>query len=132
MLYFQASSLRELTLPSSFTIKGQPTEDAVLCTSDKTYSLRSVVLSNSILVVTPPIGASTDVDDSEITEDVVIRDQISEVLELVPSVPKLHKLGLLLKGMEYEEGREDEDMNVDGGRVSSSSEYIFSNWIELS
>ena len=90
----------------SLTIKGQANEDAVLCTSDKTYNLRSVVLSNSVLVVTrPPIGSMEDGDA------IVIRDQLNEIIELVPTVPKLHKLTSLLKGLEYE-GHEDVDMDT--------------------
>ena len=81
------------------SIKGHPTEDAVVCTADKTYTLRSVALSNTVLVVTP---SRTDPDGT-----VHVRDQLHEVLELVPSVPKLHKLSVLLRGMEYDEGDED-------------------------
>lgn len=81
------------------SIKGHPTEDAVICTADKTYTLRSVALSNTVLVVTP---SRTDPDGT-----VHVRDQLHEVLELVPSVPKLHKLSVLLRGMEYDEGDED-------------------------
>lgn len=95
-------------------IKGQPNEDAVLCTSDKTYSLRSVVLSNSVLVVTPP--KDTEIADKGATEsqDIIIRDQIHEILELVPCLPKLQRLGGLLRGREYDEGHEeDEEMSVD-------------------
>lgn len=96
---------------ASLTIKGQANEEAVLCTSNKTYAVRSVVLSNSVLVVTRPPA------DSEVDGDaIVIRDQVNEILELTPSVPKLHKLGALLRGMEYDEGQEDGDegMDVDG------------------
>ncbi|GBE81571.1 hypothetical protein SCP_0313000 [Sparassis crispa] len=93
-------------------IKGQPNEDAVLCTPDKTYTIRSVVLSNSILVVTPPQDEeevfSQQSGRPSAAGDVVIRDQLSEILELVPSVPKLHKLDGLLRGQEYDEGHEDE------------------------
>ncbi|KIK99326.1 hypothetical protein PAXRUDRAFT_822870 [Paxillus rubicundulus Ve08.2h10] len=81
------------------SIKGHPTEDAVMCTADKTYSLRSVVLSNTVLVLTP---SRTDPDGT-----VHVRDQLHEVLELVSSVPKVHKLPVLLRGMEYDEGDED-------------------------
>ncbi|KAI9572170.1 sister chromatid cohesion protein Dcc1 [Boletus coccyginus] len=81
------------------SIKGHPTEDAVVCTADKTYTLRSVVLSNTVLVLTP---SRTDPDGT-----VHVRDQLHEVLELVPSVPKLHKLSVLLRGMEYDKGDED-------------------------
>lgn len=101
--------------PARFMVKGQPNEDAVLCTSDKTYTVRSIVLSNSVLVVTSdPGAASDDIEDAETdsdsgTQKVYIRDQLNEILELVPSVPRLHKLNSLLRGLEYDEGREDLD-----------------------
>ncbi|KAI0915788.1 hypothetical protein AcW1_003710 [Taiwanofungus camphoratus] len=103
----------------SWTIKGQPNEDAVLCTADKTYTIRSVVLSNSVLVVTPPpkAGSQSLPHELKIDEhDVIIRDQVSEVFELVPSVPRLHRLEGMLRGREYDEGHEedsDEDMSSD-------------------
>ncbi|OJA14423.1 hypothetical protein AZE42_06433 [Rhizopogon vesiculosus] len=81
------------------SIKGHPTEDAVLCTSEKTYTVRSVALSNTVLVVTP---SRSDPDGT-----VHIRDQLHEILELAPAVPKLHKLSVLLRDMEYDEGDED-------------------------
>ncbi|KAG2132008.1 sister chromatid cohesion protein Dcc1 [Suillus bovinus] len=84
---------------ASLFIKGHPTEDAVLCTLERTYAVRSVVLSNTVLVVTP---SRSDPDGT-----VHIRDQLHEILELVPMVPKLHKLSILLRGMEYDEGDED-------------------------
>ncbi|CDO77688.1 hypothetical protein BN946_scf184969.g39 [Trametes cinnabarina] len=93
---------------ASFLIKGAPDEDAVLCTSDKTYTVRSVVLSNSVCVVTRDPGDEGGGDDDE-AKDVAIRDQLKEILELVPSVPRLHKLNALLRGREYDEGHEDED-----------------------
>ncbi|KAI0661096.1 sister chromatid cohesion protein Dcc1 [Cubamyces menziesii] len=94
----------------SFTIKGSPEDDAVLCTADKTYIVRSVVLSNSVLVVTPdPADEDADNDVDEPLKDVAIRDQLSEVIELVPCVPRLHKLNAFLRGREYDEGHEDEE-----------------------
>lgn len=96
-LYQIIESASEKT--ASLFIKGHPTEDAVLCTSDKTYAVRSVVLSNTVLVVTP---SRSDPDGT-----VHIRDQLHEILELVPVVPKLHKLSILLRDMEYDEGDED-------------------------
>ncbi|KAK7470567.1 Ctf8p and Ctf18p associating protein [Stygiomarasmius scandens] len=114
----EAGSFKLLELPSDIcklledqnstpklTIKGQPGEDAVLCTNDKTYTLRSVVLSNSILVVTAPPDTSDSLDFD--ADSVVIRDQINEILEVTPTVPKLHKLGSLLRGKEYNEDEED-------------------------
>ncbi|KAH0827514.1 sister chromatid cohesion protein Dcc1 [Lanmaoa asiatica] len=93
------SAVETKTSQPILSIKGHPTEDAVVCTADKTYTLRSVVLSNTVLVLTP---SRTDPDGT-----VHVRDQLHEVLELAPSVPKLHKLSVLLRGMEYDEGDED-------------------------
>ncbi|KAF8165271.1 sister chromatid cohesion protein Dcc1 [Crassisporium funariophilum] len=88
-----------------FTIKGQPNEDAVLCTADKTYGMRSVGLSNTLLVVTavPDVNASAFSDNA-----VMIRDQLKEIVELAAAVPKLHKLSALLRDQQYDEGQEDE------------------------
>ncbi|RDX45608.1 hypothetical protein OH76DRAFT_1387628 [Lentinus brumalis] len=98
--------------PPRFTIIGATDEDAVLCTADKTYTVRSVVLSNSVLVVTSnPIEENVEGDDEPIQE-VFIRDQLKEVIELVPSVPRLHKLDSLLRGREYDEGHEYEYMET--------------------
>jgi sister chromatid cohesion protein DCC1 len=98
-----------------FAIKGHTSDDAVLCTSDKTYALRSVVLSNTTLVVTSEYAPG----------HVVIRDQLNELLELVPVIPKLHKLTSLLRGMEYDdsnlqadEGIGNHDDDDDGGEDS--------------
>ena len=44
-------------------------------------------------------------------DPIVIRDQVNEILELVPSVPRLHKLGTLLRGLEYD-GDEDKDVQI--------------------
>ncbi|KAF8263504.1 hypothetical protein EI94DRAFT_1832278 [Lactarius quietus] len=71
----------------------------------KTYDIRSVILSNNVLVVCPP----PDGDGS--SDQVVIQDSLNEMLELVPTVPRLHRLNTLLKGHEWEEGQEEEDDN---------------------
>ena len=84
-------------------IKGGPEDDAVLCTSDRTYNIRSVTLSNSVLVMSP-------VSHNDGGEDqVVIQDSLNELLELVPAVPKLHRMNVMLQEHEWEEGHEDEE-----------------------
>lgn len=98
----------------SFSIKGNSEDDAVLCTANKTYTIRSVVLSNSVLVATA--GEKHDLPPT-----VVVRDQLNEVLELVPSIPRLHKLDTLLRGKEYDErSEEDDDLYADGPTGSVS------------
>ena len=86
----------------------------MLCTADKTYTVRSVVLSNSVLVVTPDPTTPDEDEDAGDSEDpvqeVFIRDQLHDVVELVPCVPRLHKLNGLLRGREYDEGHDDEDV----------------------
>ncbi|KAF7352720.1 Glutamine synthetase [Mycena venus] len=79
--------------PLRLTIKGQSGEDAVLCTDKATYAIRSV---------------SRSVGESDI-DTVVIRDQVNEILELTPVVPKLHKLSVLLRGREYDDVHDSED-----------------------
>ena len=66
-------------------IKGGQEDDAALCTSEKTYNIRSVTLSNSVLLVSP----SPHIDGSE--NQVVIQDSLNELLEFVLAVPKLHR-----------------------------------------
>jgi sister chromatid cohesion protein DCC1 len=95
-----------LTWKHRLTIKGDPDEDAVLCSAEKTYGMRSIGLSNTLLVVTPVPDdcASQFADDA-----IVIRDQLKEITELTLSVPKLHKLSRLLRDRQYDEGLEEED-----------------------
>ena len=103
-------------------IKGQSNEDAVLCTRDRTYALRTVVLSNSVLVVTaPPDGGDSEAG----REVVVIRDQLNEILELAPTIPRLHTLDALLRGQQYDEDNEDEEMEGDEEvRTNTSRVYV--------
>ncbi|KAF9792717.1 sister chromatid cohesion protein Dcc1 [Thelephora terrestris] len=89
----------ESNSPSTWAIKGNPTEDAVLCAGDRTYSIRSVSLSNSVLVVGP----------GETQGQITIRGTNREILQVTPILPKVHKLVGLLRGREYDEGREDLD-----------------------
>ena len=63
----------------------------------------TVTLSNSVLLVSP--GPS--IDGSE--HHVVIQDNLIELLELVPVVPKLYRMNVLLKEHEWEEGHEEEE-----------------------
>ena len=73
--------------------------------------MRSIGLSNTLLVVTPVPDdcASQFADDA-----VVIRDQLKEIIELTPSVPKLHKLSRVLKDRQYDESFEEDDEDDSG------------------
>ena len=103
-------------------IKGGQEDNAVLCTSENIYNLRSVTLSNSVLLVSP----SPHINGSE--NQVVIQDSLNELLELVPAVPELHRINVLLKEHEWEEGHEDDD-DDDGFRaVSTGDEFYAAQW----
>lgn len=39
-----------------------------------------------------------------------IRDELHDIFELTPCVPKTHRIKTLLKGLEYDENAEDEDL----------------------
>jgi len=93
----------------SLCIKGDASEDAVLCTSDKTYSIRTVNLSNSVLVISPPPDTALEFSD----DSIVIRDTVNQILELAPTVPKIAKLVGLLRGREYDESHEDDGDDED-------------------
>ncbi|KZV69547.1 hypothetical protein PENSPDRAFT_652296 [Peniophora sp. CONT] len=110
----------------SLTIKGSDGEDAVLCTSEKTYTIRSVVLSNAVLVLTPPPApdslAGMDLDD--LSPRAEIQESLHEILELTPTVPKLHRLRRMLRGMEWDEGQEEGDAESDDGDNQSRRKRV--------
>ena len=120
---FLKTKLTDRTL-SRLTIKGQSNEDAVLCTADKTFSMRSIGLSNTVLVVTPV----PDVCASDFAEDaLIIRDQLNEIIELVPAVPKLHKLAAVIRDRQYGEGQED-DIEQDENAVCRFPRVLPIDW----
>ncbi|WWC88665.1 uncharacterized protein L201_003578 [Kwoniella dendrophila CBS 6074] len=75
------------------TIKGKPSDDAVLCTTNSTFLLRTVGISNSILVCRTPESDSLH----KRKETLQIRDTCHEVLECVPIAPNLERIRTILK-----------------------------------
>lgn len=84
---------------ASLTIKGQPTDEAVLCTSDTTYNIRAVQSSNSILIC----EASTSVAASSKGKgkEAEVKTTLHQTLELDLTIPKLDRISELLKGQEW-------------------------------
>jgi hypothetical protein len=87
-------------------IKGREGDDAVLCTESKTYALRSVNISNSLHVAT----GSEEVPYARTGEELFLGEAIHEIMELVPTVPKLDRLKGALRGSEY--GVEEWDTRI--------------------
>ena len=88
---------------STLVIKGQPSDDAVLCTSSSTYNIRAVKNSNSLLLCRPSKGKKLD-----------IQNTLHQTLELEITVPKLDRLSGLLKGQEWD----PEEVGEDNPKVS--------------
>ena len=80
------------------SIRGRDDDDAVLCTSNKTYNIRAVSVSNALCILTPP--------RDEESGEVVLRETASQILEITPSIPKLHRLRGLLRNSEYNDDTE--------------------------
>jgi sister chromatid cohesion protein DCC1 len=102
---FEEGSLK----PGSLQIKGRGTDDAVFTTPDSTYAIRSVSISNTIIILTSPpghsdlsISASDVAAGADEVHNLLIRDQLHEILELVPAVPRLERLEALLRSANSE------------------------------
>ncbi|KAF9207867.1 hypothetical protein BGZ49_010351 [Haplosporangium sp. Z 27] len=99
---------------SSFQVRGLESDTAVLCTSDKTFSLQRAHTSNTLMPIAPIIRQNlpgTDVDmDSDMDpfrnqyvesedpnyESQAILDILDSVLDLIPISPRLDRLAELL------------------------------------
>jgi hypothetical protein len=111
---------------SRLSIKGKEGDDAVLCTQNKTYALRSVTVSNSMVVVT----GSKSIPASN---EVYLSEEIHEIMELVPIVPKLDRINGMLRGSEYrEEDAMEEDESRDDTQVRPSiRHYLMIKWLRI-
>ena len=104
-----SSSSADNNILSKLVIKGQPNDDAVLCTDDTTYTMRSVQNSNSLLLCRPrAAGAGAGKDNGKgkgkkraTTDHLNIESTLHQTLELDLCVPRLEKIGELLRGQEW-------------------------------
>ncbi|KAK4410945.1 Sister chromatid cohesion protein DCC1 [Sesamum angolense] len=84
------------------TLRGQPDEDAVLCTVSKTYAVKFVGTSNSVFLI-PPTDKVSDLCNNK--DDNMVVSSVIKVapgcMELVEVAPKLDKLKLLLSQNPY-------------------------------
>lgn len=93
---------------ASLTIKGQPTDEAVLCTRDTTYNVRAVQSSNSILICEASTSAAASSNGKG--KAVEVQTTLHQTLELDLAIPKLERISELLKGQEWSpEATEDDE-----------------------
>ncbi|KAI9307044.1 sister chromatid cohesion protein Dcc1 [Cunninghamella echinulata] len=105
--------VQEFESGDSVTIKGLPEDEAVLCTSVSTYTVRQVYTSNSFLLLR---------NDKE--NQWHVHDDISNTVELLPCPPRLTRLNTLLSETLYT-GPENENLLSSSLSSSSSSHYTF-------
>lgn len=86
-------------------VKGKPSDDAVICTPTATYQLRSISLSNSLILFEPPAvsSASTSSSVEEVSPpELQVQDTLHEILELLPIVPRVVRIEKILKDSAWE------------------------------
>ncbi|WWD18653.1 hypothetical protein CI109_103106 [Kwoniella shandongensis] len=86
------------------TIKGRPSDDATLCTPQTTFMLRTVGISNSLLVCRTPSSSSLKTPTtsssslaSSSSSTLEVRDTCHQILECVPIAPNLERIRTVLK-----------------------------------
>ncbi|KAL6964903.1 hypothetical protein U1Q18_035957, partial [Sarracenia purpurea var. burkii] len=90
------------------TLRGQPDEDGVLCTMSKTYAIKFVGTSNSVLLIPPSdqsvlCGNTQDCDEKDHDKKLVapVIKVAPGIMELVEIAPKMDRLKMLLSENPY-------------------------------
>ncbi|KAI4353109.1 hypothetical protein L6164_002082 [Bauhinia variegata] len=115
-------------------LRGQPDEDAVLCTQSKTYAIKFVGTSNSVLLAPPkeldpycnPQESTNKNDDLKLIASVI--KVVPGSMELVEVAPRLDKLRLLLLEKPYRLGEEEGEGNSENYEEHRTGLY---NWNDL-
>ncbi|WWD05076.1 hypothetical protein V865_003147 [Kwoniella europaea PYCC6329] len=106
------------------TIKGKPSDDAVLCTPNSTFQLRTVGISNSILVCRSPSSSSTKEGRKDTLQ---IRDTCHEILECVAISPNLERIRTILKDSAWKGINSSTNNNL-GKRKRADKEKKVKKW----
>ncbi|CAA2993080.1 sister chromatid cohesion DCC1 [Olea europaea subsp. europaea] len=114
-------------LQQRVTIRGQPDEDAVLCTQSKTYALKYVGTSNSVLLIPPSDKAVKECNDITIPVASVFK-VAPGIMEVVEVAPKLDKLKFLLSQNPYSFD-EASDMDISHERMNTGL-YSWDNLVD--
>jgi sister chromatid cohesion protein DCC1 len=126
VLHIDGNSHIAVVSPITFTmrrlyIRGDETDDAVLCTDSETYNIREVQVSNSLLLA-KGTGPSAPINDHQQQHDDLSEQQqqqytfevhtcFSSYLELQHTRPKLERLRDLLMQAPYT-GSLDQDIKI--------------------
>lgn len=116
------------------TLRGEPNEDAVLCTQSKTYAIKFVGNSNSVFLI-PPVGqskmhghkqCSDEKDDNQRVVASVIKVAPGN-MELVEVAPRLDKLKMLLLENPYPSEKFSEKELLEGMEEEKTSLFQWSD-----
>lgn len=118
-------------MTSRISLRGQPDEDAVLCTQSKTYAVKFVGNSNSVLLI-PPADQSShgnpkDCDRKDL-DKVVVASVIKVApgnMELIEVAPKVDKLKSLLSVNPLKLGEVTDINELDGMIENNSNLYTW-------
>ncbi|KAM0010365.1 putative sister chromatid cohesion protein Dcc1 [Helianthus debilis subsp. tardiflorus] len=92
------------------SLRGEPNEDAVLCTKSKTYAVKFVGTSNSVFLVPPSEQFVVD-ETPPVAAVIKVAPGIMELVEVSPKIDKLKTL-LLENPYRYDEDDEMRDSNL--------------------
>ncbi|KAK4520098.1 uncharacterized protein ATC70_008228 [Mucor velutinosus] len=81
-------------------IKGLADDEAVLCTESKTYIVRQVNTSNSLLLTTK----------DPMSNQHIVHDDMSSTIELLPCIARLNRIDELLKESSYSGSENERDV----------------------
>ncbi|CAI9102117.1 OLC1v1000328C1 [Oldenlandia corymbosa var. corymbosa] len=119
------------------TLRGQPNEDAVLCTTSKTYAVKFVGNSNSVFLIPPldlfPSCGSTQEYEETSSKDLKVASIIKVApgnMELVEVAPKLDKLKLLLSQNPYNFGDSSEMEGIEGDDRTDANLYRWEDLVD--
>lgn len=121
--------LTNLLFCGSLAIKGNPNEEAVLCTATRTYLLRLAESSNTLLLMPGQLPKAPPAEGPPAT--VTISSSASAYYELVPTAPRASALPELLALCPYPTAAEAStaaggdssgDMDVEGAEVEGAAQ----------
>ncbi|KAL6495321.1 hypothetical protein OROGR_029884 [Orobanche gracilis] len=112
------------------TLRGQPDEEAVLCTSSKTYAVKFVGTSNSVFLI-PPSDKVLEFSDKKDGGSMMVASVIKVAqgcMELVEVAPKLDRLKFLLSQNPYGFSEQSE---MDFSDVRDKTKIGLHRWDDL-
>ncbi|KAK9051616.1 hypothetical protein SSX86_028243 [Deinandra increscens subsp. villosa] len=92
------------------SLRGEPNEDAVLCTKSKTYAVKFVGTSNSVFLV-PPSDQFAASENPSIASAIKVAPGTMELVEVAPRIDKLKTL-LLENPYKFDEDNEMYDSDL--------------------